>query len=109
MLARIDRCYVHELLKPAATAIVCWRNYGRNTNAGNVTTRIIGLVSSAVRRQYQPHSARIVRPKWITSESWKEETKPADQTDYFKLTPLYETFRVLHDMASRAVNYGSEF
>jgi hypothetical protein len=45
----------------------------------------------------------------ITSKSWKEETKPADQSDYFKLTPLYETFRVLHDMASRAANYGSEF
>jgi hypothetical protein len=32
----------------------------------------------------------------------------ADQTDYFKLTPPCEGFKVLHDMASDAANCGSE-
>lgn len=33
----------------------------------------------------------------------------ADQTDYFKLTPPCEGFKMLHDMASDAANCGSEF
>lgn len=33
----------------------------------------------------------------------------ADQVDYFKLTPLYEGFKMLHDMASDTAIYGSEF
>lgn len=33
----------------------------------------------------------------------------ADQVDYFKFTPLYEDFKMLHDMASDTINYGSGF
>lgn len=33
----------------------------------------------------------------------------ADQVDYFKFTPLYEDFKMLHDMASDTINYGSKF
>jgi hypothetical protein len=33
----------------------------------------------------------------------------ADQVDYFKFTPLYEGFKMLHDMASDTINYASEF
>lgn len=33
----------------------------------------------------------------------------ADQVDYFKFTLLYEGFKMLHDMASDTINYGSEF
>jgi hypothetical protein len=33
----------------------------------------------------------------------------AGQVDYLKFTPLYEGFKMLHNMASDTLNYGSEF
>lgn len=87
MLVWIDRRYIDELLKPGTTAFVCWRNYGRNTNAGNGyhENYWVGVICSETTI---PASLRQNRPSgWITSVSWKEEPKTAGGEEYSVFLP----------------------